>query len=900
MPPVERSSKARFFFVTAMALLASIIWSIWDEVAYRRPWKDYQAEFNRLEAESVRKSLAQENSKVAAEMARIETAIQKVGQELVRSEKLAAANSRLADIEANLEKVSLENKFTRSERDEAYYEYKHAIHEGKPGVAEKARFDKIQARAVKLGSAEGELLEQAAMAKETVEKIRKPLRKLEKERFKVGSRGEALERRLAAIERRVPAIHQVVIQGVELSNFNEPVNTVDRCQTCHRGADRAGFENFPAPFKTHPNRAVLLSKHPVETFGCVLCHGGQGKALNNLTKAHGIDLKTGEHLEFWEQPLLRGDDIQTNCLKCHTQRLQIPDAPVVSAGQRMFKELGCHGCHLLKGFENLPKVGPTLMKSTEKFRPEWMVGWVLEPRSYLPKTKMPYFAFKPEEATAITAYLLDVSKSLPASGPLKFKTGDNREQAVKNGRRLFESRGCLACHNIDGKGGDHGPNLSRVASKVKPDWLVNWVQNPRHYDPGTVMPNLKLPEKEVQDIAAYLLTKGKPAPANAKLAAQIEDPALIRRGRWLVENYGCYGCHDIEKTDKLGRLSVELTTFANKSPSELDFGDVTEIHEDWESWTFAKLKNPRIFSTDRISLRMPDFYLTDKEASALRTFLRRWNGHYMPERFVRHLNHREKALERGRRIAERFNCTGCHIIENKGGFVRQYYKDKNLAPPILNGEGAKVQPHWLYSFLKKPIPLRPSLNDGIWMPKFGLTDQEAADLVRYFIAQEKDIDLKTPYQFVDPYQFVTSENPNQAVRENSAVGKYIFQNFQCLECHQGFVEGIPLADLAPDLRMTKSRLRPAWIDQWLKDPQTLQPGTRMPTFFSGDQSPLETVWKGDANKQIAAIRDYLFHYDGGKGEVKGIPEGVITAAEEEDEEEEDEDEDDEDDEEEDN
>ncbi len=887
-----------------MLLVLSIGWSVWDEVKGRRPWKDYQAEFNRLEGERVRDALKAETAKVSGGLAKLTAAIQKTEKDLASNAAYAAAKKQLAATREKFEKVSLENKFTRSERDEAYYEYKHAIHEGEAATAEKAHFDALNARADVLGKRESRLMGQDEKILEEIAGMEKSLGDLKDEKSKLGNREDASKRRLATIQGRVSAIRQVVLEGIEVNNFEQPLLTVDRCQTCHLGVDRRGFDKFPAPFKTHPERSVLLGKHPVGKFGCTLCHGGQGPALNSLTTAHGIDLKTGKHLKFWESPLLRGDDIQTNCLKCHGRTLEIPEAPVVSKGKRLFIKLGCHGCHLLKGYENIPNVGPTLLKASEKFRPEWMVPWILEPRKYLPKTGMPYFALTRAQATAISAYLVDASKKLPPSGPYKFNPGPNRRESVKRGKRLFETRGCLACHNIDGKGGTHGPDLSRVAMKVKPDWVVNWLKNPRHYDPGTVMPSLKLPDAEAQAIAAYLLSRGKPARPDVRLAARMKDPAVIKEGRRLVETYGCYGCHDIEKTAKLGRLSVELTTFANKSPGELDFGDVTEIHEEWEAWVFAKLKNPRIFSTDRIDLRMPNFYLTDEDTKALRTFLRRWNGHEVSGKFVRKLSPREAALERGRRLVEKYNCVGCHVIEGKGGFVRRYYKDKALAPPILTGEGAKVQPKWLFSFLKKPIPLRPALNDGIWMPKFGLTDEEAADLVRYFMAQDKKLDLKAPYQFTDPYQFVSAERRG-GPEGKAAVGKFIFQKFQCLECHQQVVKaGQSLADLAPDLSMAQDRLRPDWILEWLKDPQKIQAGTRMPSFFSDGESPLENVWKGNARKQIVALRDYLLNFDGGKGEVKGIPKGVITASEEdedddeddkdEDEEDEDEDEDDED------
>ncbi|MFQ5693563.1 MAG: c-type cytochrome [Nitrospinota bacterium] len=312
---------------------------------------------------------------------------------------------------------------------------------------------------------------------------------------------------------------------------------------------------------------------------------------------------------------------------------------------------------------------------------------------------------------------------------------------------------------------------------------------------------------------------------------------------------------------------MELTRFADKKPFQLDYGDMTGIPETWDAWLFAKLKNPRIFSTDRISLRMPNFYLSDKEVKALMTFLRMYDGRETPQEFTRGLSARERALERGRRLVEKYNCVGCHVIEGKGGFIRAFYKDSSLAPPPLNGEGAKVQPQWLYGFLKSPFALRPWLQ--VRMPTFGLTDQEASDLVRYFNAQEED---RHPYVFVD-----------DADEGNVAVGKYLFQIFECLGCHEQ-AEGKKAADLAPDLSLARERLRPEWVIRWLRDPQKVQEGTRMPTFFSEGESPLQTVWKGDAKKQIRALRDYLFRFDGGKGEVKGIPPGVITQEEDEEEE----------------
>jgi hypothetical protein len=61
--------------------------------------------------------------------------------------------------------------------------------------------------------------------------------------------------------------------------------------------------------------------------------------------------------------------------------------------------------------------------------------------------------------------------------------------------------------------------------------------------------------------------------------------------------------------------------------------------------------------------------------------------------------------------------------------------------------------------------------------------------------------------------------------------------------------------------MAKHRLKPAWVEDWIKNPEALQPGTMMPGFFPEGQSPSPNVLGGDADKQIEAIRDYLYRYE---------------------------------------
>jgi cytochrome c1 len=75
--------------------------------------------------------------------------------------------------------------------------------------------------------------------------------------------------------------------------------------------------------------------------------------------------------------------------------------------------------------------------------------------------------------------------------------------------------GCGSCHMIPGVRGANGrigPNLAglderwSIAGRLPntPANLVRWIMHPQEVDPGTLMPDLGVPEQQARDIAAYL------------------------------------------------------------------------------------------------------------------------------------------------------------------------------------------------------------------------------------------------------------------------------------------------------------------------------------------------------------------------------------------------------------
>jgi hypothetical protein len=194
---------------------------------------------------------------------------------------------------------------------------------------------------------------------------------------------------------------------------------------------------------------------------------------------------------------------------------------------------------------------------------------------------------------------------------------------------------------------------------------------------------------------------------------------------------------------------------------------------------------------------------------------------------------------------QQYNCVGCHEIEKRGGFIRKYYQENpTLAPPVLNGQGEKVQSNWFFSFLKAPIPIRPWLE--IRMPTFGMSDEHANQIVGYFNGLSK-VDI--------PYAYVDDKN---IPRENLEAARLLVSKdyFNCFSCHQQGErkpEG-PVEGWAPDLNLARQRLSPTWIIKWLQDPQKVQPGTKMPSFFPGGP---DNILGGKDDRQIEALRDYL-------------------------------------------
>jgi mono/diheme cytochrome c family protein len=878
----EKKSYGSVFVLGAGLLAALSLWAYLDDNITRRPWKGVQGRFYRLDYDRAVAAYNEEDKKLRAddkyrELAKKLADFQASLNSGDLGKKLKALEREEARATVKFQEIDQKVKEVKSELEEAWYEHDHAVQQKRnpqPYLDVIADLDKKKALLDK------ELEPATAkrnQSKDEIKKIQSGTKVFEDELGKMTAERDKWIRVMENVTfklgpftfPKIPKIQQVSLDEFDRNRFDQPVARVDRCQTCHLAINRPGFEKDANPFKTHPRREVLLADnaHPANKFGCTSCHEGQGVAVNSIKQAHG-------EVHLWEFPLLRGDKVQSSCTSCHLDVQKFAeDAPLLAEGQRLFEQIGCTGCHLVKGYENIPKIAPSLKKISAKVDPGWMVRWIENPHKFRPRTRMPNFDLKQDDAVAIAAYIWSQSKedadkwSQEHPLPAGFRESDANE--IAKGKKLVETVGCKGCHGFAdgefstplGKEKDVVPNLKDVASKVVgPQWVYHWIKNPRGFSPDTRMPSLRLADDEASAITSYLMSLGgRPDPV-AGIEKKFADAKNIKRGESLVRKWGCFGCHDIKDMEKESRIGAELTTFGSKTVEELGFGNRTDIKNTWDDWTYNKLKTPRIYATERIDQLMPQFNLADEDIKALRILLGGFRERKVGQRYQADQGLRVQQVVDGRRLMQQYNCVGCHEIEKRGGFIRKYYQENvTLAPPVLNGEGEKVQSNWFFDFLKAPVSIRPWLE--IRMPTFGLSDDHATQLVNYFNGLSK---VEQPYVYIDDKK-IPAEHIDAAKVLTSK------DYFNCFSCHmQGAKtpEG-PKDGWAPDLTLARQRLNPNWILKWLKDPQKVQPGTKMPSFYPGGP---DNVLGGKEDLQIEALRDYLMSIGRGRA-----PEAVAAA-----------------------
>lgn len=412
------------------------------------------------------------------------------------------------------------------------------------------------------------------------------------------------------------------------------------------------------------------------------------------------------------------------------------------------------------------------------------------------------------------------------------------------GDRMVNRYGCFACHNLrgfelttpigrdfTGQDGIGSKDLVQIdfgfmlkdglLHKDRWEWLDLKTHDPRIFDRGYEkhgderlrMPNFPLTEAERQKLIVFLASLVKTEVPVAMQKRMNEREAALERGQALVREKNCAACHRFT-LDKLAAVQVDEET-GKKTPTTLE-GLVNGVDPSDGSLAFVVWRPNAVFQYEPGAAHTVD---DARDARVTPGF-----GGDIVEVML------PKVMEAG-------------SISNPALGRTQ---TRDIAPPILVGEGKKVRPEWMFGFLKQPVTLRGFLQ--VRMPTFGLSDDEATDLVRWFSIRDGE---RFPYEFVDPAPPVDSAE--------AVAGKKMFDSktLACVSCHvvTGQKESGGTTK-APDMSYSKDRLKVTWMLEWLRNPGALQPGTRMPKFHWGEYQEPEFAGS-DAETQMKEIVDYL-------------------------------------------
>lgn len=386
-------------------------------------------------------------------------------------------------------------------------------------------------------------------------------------------------------------------------------------------------------------------------------------------------------------------------------------ARAVDPGELLISEMNCAACHdagpIAARLASRPS--PRLDAAhSAKVTPQWMREFLLNPQATQPGTLMPDLLAgldeprRAEAAEALTHYLASLR------GSEKAALVGHSEAAIKTGRTLYHTVGCVQCHAPEELPAGTAATaeakeqlaqlaktavpLGNLAKKFTVPDLASFLQDPLKSRPGGRMPSLKLSADEARAIAMYLLraqaATGQPMRPLDDLVFTV-DPAKAAHGKALFASLNCAACHQIDAPGRKSKALAEL-----------------------------KARQPGGCLATKPKEGVPFFTLTDRQRVVILAQL--GNQAALAEPLTP-----EQQITR---TLTTLNCYACHHRDRRGGadgLKREYFTslggvdlgDEGRIPPTLTQAGARLRPEWVKAVLMEGAAVRAHM--ATRMPLYG-------------------------------------------------------------------------------------------------------------------------------------------------------------------------------------
>ena len=175
-------------------------------------------------------------------------------------------------------------------------------------------------------------------------------------------------------------------------------------------------------------------------------------------------------------------------------------------GRKIFLSQNCISCHTMDSETSWfsSHNAPDLSGQALRTKKEWLLSYLqnpkpIRPNGYFPGTgsRMPNYSLDEEEVDSIIEWIGDFSQKTVIKEISNFQTS-------KVTNLLNNQLSCLGCHQLNGKGGKVGPDLSNAGNRLSDGYIKMALEKPHIVMPESIMPKQVINKKTTQLLQSFL------------------------------------------------------------------------------------------------------------------------------------------------------------------------------------------------------------------------------------------------------------------------------------------------------------------------------------------------------------------------------------------------------------
>lgn len=179
----------------------------------------------------------------------------------------------------------------------------------------------------------------------------------------------------------------------------------------------------------------------------------------------------------------------------------------VIRGKHLFDSKNCMGCHTIMG--EGAYYAPELTKVFERRGEAFIKAILKDPEAMYPgQRKMVNYHLSEQEISDLTLFLKWIGEmdlnGFPAKPDIMAVASGVASAPVGPAPPAVFSQVCVACHAVNGSGGQVGPALDGIGLRRDADFLTKWLKDPMAVKADSRMPKLPLEESQIAELVKYL------------------------------------------------------------------------------------------------------------------------------------------------------------------------------------------------------------------------------------------------------------------------------------------------------------------------------------------------------------------------------------------------------------